>query len=585
MHAWAGWLPAMHTSGLRGALDCSRGRQALALGGRQGCWLRQALAAASIRKRRRCRGAGAASRCIRGSRSRQGQQVVAWCSCWWAEGLWAAPQPHSSGPLASRGLCEAPLPSPGPRRSEGGSETCKGTLMALRVSQPTEQLGEVQRRRAGRVGAAPEAACLVGRLGGKECRLPLQDLCQHPCPLDHDCITPPLRIHRRCRTCGQASAPGYNAWPGALPPTLLLMSKTRNAPLPLVVLLRGAHQYDASQNKGPMIAHGTEARAGASSSIWGATAAAHGERRRRQGASQAPAGACAAALTTHLRDGRQQVVWRPCEAALCAGRMLGEVPLSKTPLPRSLSLSHASWRHSMAGWAPPLPAGPGPAAPPLPAGAPPFQQPPPYYDQHAQPYNGVQAQQQQQFGEAPPPGGFQAPPQQPQSKRKKRGKRGGGSSARGAGLEPRQRGTKRERQQQSLGFFGQVPNLQDMRRENRRRAQQHFGGGGGGAPPGPAHFQQAPLQHKGTWPWPVLVWPLCLQPLPAAPSGRSSMPLPRRPRNHTGPGGRPRRSRGGSKSSKAPRLLASTPHPRPLTPAGECLPVAAAPCTAPLPLL
>ena len=163
-----------------------------------------------------------------------------------------------------------------------------------------------------------------------------------------------------------------------------------------------------------------------------------------------------------------------------------------------------------------------------------------------------------------PPNGYgqHERPQQQQQKRKKRGKRG-------SGLGPNSRPFKQQqRAPQQLGFFGQVPNLQDLRQENWRRTQQHFAGpprGGFQQGPGPSQQQQ---QH-GRRRLPAAA----LLPLPAhlalghtAPlflAERRPMPLRAscRPQYGTGRHRRPR-----SKGAKQPKFK---PRPVPLTPASE----------------
>ncbi|KAL4855248.1 hypothetical protein ACK3TF_004229 [Chlorella vulgaris] len=96
----------------------------------------------------------------------------------------------------------------------------------------------------------------------------------------------------------------------------------------------------------------------------------------------------------------------------------------------------------------------------------------------------------------PPHNGYGAP--QPPTQQQKRGKKRG---RRGSGLGPQLRPFKaQQRAPQQLGFFGQVPNLQDLRQENRRRTQLHYEARGGfQQPAGPqhAHPQQQPQQQHG----------------------------------------------------------------------------------------
>ncbi|PSC74836.1 PRLI-interacting factor A [Micractinium conductrix] len=135
--------------------------------------------------------------------------------------------------------------------------------------------------------------------------------------------------------------------------------------------------------------------------------------------------------------------------------------------------------------APPLPQQWG-GPPPLPADPYPQQhapQPRPYAQQEwggpPPPYPQRQ-QQQQQPGPLPP----QQPPGQ---KRKKRGRRGSGLEARARSLKRGGGVAADDADAQQLGFFGQVPSLDDLRQENWRRTQQHYGGPPRPLPSGAKH--------------------------------------------------------------------------------------------------
>lgn len=213
--------------------------------------------------------------------------------------------------------------------------------------------------------------------------------------------------------------------------------------------------------------------------------------------------------------------------------------------------------------APPLPQQWG-GPPPLPADPYPQQhapQPRPYPQQEwggpPPPYPQRQ-QQQQQPGPLPP----QQPPGQ---KRKKRGRRGSGLEARARSLKRGGGVAADDADAQQLGFFGQVPSLDDLRQENWRRTQQHYGGPPRPLPSGAKHGRHPPRSV------PVFIPPPAC--LPAAPVFLAVAPkCSRAPRRFpTGPGragSHHRRARGG-KAKQAKRPTA-TPRPVPLTPAGGC---------------